>query len=129
MDLTDTGAAWTVMVPSHWIYEGTNLVSGSTFGPETVGPVVGGTLFNCDTTGKILGVDASAGTPLNFHILAWTPATAGTGTLGIYTNVAGGAVFNAATQRWVHGLQGDAVVSRITRNVIDQFVDRTTGAA
>lgn len=121
-DRTENGAAWTVMVPTHWIFSGTNLVAGSTFGSETLGPVVGGTLFNCDRDGKILGVDASSGTPLNFHILARTPATAGTGTLGIYTNDAGGAVFNAATQRWVHGLRDDAVVSRITRNVIDEFV-------
>lgn len=114
---------WTVMAPSHWIYEGTNLVLGSTFGRETVGLEVGGTLFNCDpSNGNIIGADASSGTPLNYHILAWTPGSEGTATLGIYTNSAGGAVFNAATQRWVHGLRDNPAVSRITRNVIDQLI-------
>jgi hypothetical protein len=117
------GTGWTVRVPSHWIYEGTNVVLGSTFGRETVGPEVGGTLFNCDpSNGNIIGADASSGTPLNYHILAWTPASEGTGTLGIYTNSAGGAVFNAATQRWVFGLRDDPVVSRMTRNVIDLLI-------
>ena len=55
-------------------------------------------------------------------IRAWTPASEGTATLGIYTNSAGGAVFNAATQRWVYGLRDNPVVSRITRNVIDQLI-------
>jgi N,N-dimethylformamidase beta subunit-like, C-terminal len=113
---------WTVASPSHWIFAGTNLVLGSTFGRETVGPEVGGTLFNCDIGGRMIGVDASSGTPVNFHVLAWTPASEGTGTLGIYTTSGGGAVFNAASQRWVYGLSGNPVVSRITRNVIDQLI-------
>lgn len=113
---------WTVMAPSHWIYEGTNLVYGSTFGRETVGLEVDGTLFNCDANGNIIGSDASSGTPHNYNILAWTPANKGTGTLGIYTNSAGGAVFNVASHEWVHGLSDDPVVGKITRNVIDQFV-------
>lgn len=113
---------WTVMAPNHWIYEGTNLVLGSTFAPETVGLEVGGTVFNCGVNGAMIGIDASSGTPVNFHVLAWTPASEGTGTLGIYTNSSGGSVFNTSTQRWVHGLSGNPAVSRITRNVIDQFI-------
>jgi hypothetical protein len=112
---------WTVMAPNHWIYSGTSLGFGSTFGRETVGLEVGGTLFNCDANGTMVGIDPSAGTPLNFQILAWTPASEGTGTIGIYTNPAGGAVFNAGTQRWVHGLQSDETVRQMTRNVIEQF--------
>ena len=113
---------WTVAAPSHWIYDGTNLVLGSTFGRETVGPEVGGTVFNCDTGGRMIGIDASSGTPVNYHVLAWTPASEGTGTLGIYTNSSGGSVFNAASQRWVNGLAGNPAVSRMTRNVINQFI-------
>lgn len=113
---------WTVAAPSHWIYEGTNLVLGSTFGRETVGLEVGGTLFNCDFSGTMFGIDASSGTPVNYNVLAWTPASEGTATLGMVTNSSGGAVFNTATQRWVHGLSENPVVSRITRNVIDQFI-------
>ncbi|MDP9195127.1 MAG: hypothetical protein M3P06_25805 [Acidobacteriota bacterium] len=113
---------WTVLAPTHWIYVGTNLVYGSTFGRETVGLEVGGSLLNCDTHGNIIGIDASAGTPANYSVLAWTPASEGTGTMGIYTISGGGAVFNAASQRWVHGLRDNPIVSRITRNIIDQFV-------
>jgi hypothetical protein len=118
----DQRIGWTVMAASHWIYAGTNLAHGSTFGRETVGLEVGGTLFQCDRQGNIVGIDASAGTPIHYTLLAWTPASEGTGTMGIYTNSAGGSVFNAASQRWVHGLRDNPIVRRITRNVIDQFV-------
>jgi len=112
---------WTVTGGSHWLYTGTNLSTGSTFGAETVGPEVSGTLFNCGSDGGMIGVDSAAGTPLNYQILAWTPASEGTGTLGLYTNPSGGLVFNAGTERWTDGLQDDITVRRITRNLIDQL--------
>ena len=43
-------------------------------------------------------------------ILATTPATLGWGTMGYFVNSNGGAVFNAASQGWVWGLEGDSVV-------------------
>lgn len=113
---------WTVSDPAHWIYAGTGLTRGAQFGRETVGLEVDGALFNCDVNGDPAGPDPSSGTPANFHILATTPGTDGYGTLGIYTNQFGGAVFNAATQGWVFGLYDNPIVQQMTRNVLDRFV-------
>jgi hypothetical protein len=112
---------WTVTEPGHWVYQGTGLTKGATFGRETVGLEVDGSLFNCDANGNIVGIDPSPGTPLNFHVLGVTPASGGYGTFGIYTNSSGGTVFNTASQRWVFGLRDDTVVRRITRNVINRL--------
>jgi hypothetical protein len=86
---------------------------------------VDGVLYNCAPVTGELRVDGSDGTPLNYHILAVTPASEGHGTLGYYVNSAGGAVFNAATQHWVLGLVSDPIVRAVTRNVLDRF---STGA-
>lgn len=113
---------WSVTAPTHWIYAGTGVTRGTEFGRETVGLEVDGSLFHCDADGGLGTADPSTGTPSNFHILATTPATDGFGTLGIYTNPFGGAVFNAATQGWVFGLAANPTVQTITRNVLDRFV-------
>ena len=113
---------YTVVDPTHWIFEGANVAAGTTFGRESLGAEVDGVLFNCDADGKILGPDGSDGAPLNYHILAVAPATYGRATLGLYVNSAGGAVFNAASQGWAGGLATDPVVQRITRNVLDRFI-------
>jgi hypothetical protein len=65
--------------------------------------------------------DGSDGTPLNFHILAVTPAWDGHGTIGILTNPTGGTVFNAGTMNWAHGLDSDPVVRTATRNVLSRL--------
>jgi hypothetical protein len=89
------------------------------FGTLAAGTEVDGALYNCTMNG--LEVDGSDGTPLNFRILATVPASEGHGTIGIYTNPSGGAVFNAGTQDWALGLGTDPVVTAITRNVLDRF--------
>lgn len=113
---------WKVTDPAHWIFAGTGLSRGSEFGKETVGLEVDGALFHCDVNGDVADTDPSSGTPSNFHILATTPGTDGFGTLGVYTNPFGGAVFNAATQGWVFGLATNPAIQTITRNVLDRFV-------
>lgn len=112
---------WTVRDPWHWVFRGTNVQIGSEFGQRTTGLEVDGTLFTCDETGRVLRVEGSDGTPLNFRVLATTPGSDGWGTLGIFTNEAGGAVVNAATQNWSHGLFHDPIVDRITANVLDRL--------
>jgi hypothetical protein len=112
---------WTVTEPTSWVFQGTNLTRGATFGREAVGLEVDGALFNCDANGNIVGIDPAAGTPLNFHVLAVTPASDGYGTMGVYTNSAGGTIFNAASQRWAFGLRDNPIIRRITRNVIDRL--------
>jgi hypothetical protein len=107
--------------PTHWVYAGTGLTEGQEFGREAVGVEVDGVLFNCDVNGDVIGVVGSDGTPLNYKILAVTPATDGYGTMGIYVNSAGGAVFNAASQGWLSGLENDPIVRAITANVLDEL--------
>jgi hypothetical protein len=103
---------------SHWVFQGTGLTNGSFFGREAAGLEVDGVVFNCDTQGNIIGPDGSDESPLNYHILAVLPGSLGTGTVGYYVNSAGGAVFNAAAQHWVWGLESNETIQRITRNVI-----------
>jgi hypothetical protein len=107
-----------VVDASHWVFQGTGLTNGSVFGRESAGLEVDGAVFNCDRQGNVLGPDGSDETPLNYHILAVLPGSMGWGTLGYYVNSAGGAVFNAAAQHWVWGLESNETVQRITRNVL-----------
>ncbi|HYI08017.1 MAG TPA: N,N-dimethylformamidase beta subunit family domain-containing protein [Thermoanaerobaculia bacterium] len=112
---------YTVTDPNAWPFFGANVTRGTAFGKEVTGLEVDGALYNCEPVSGDLKVDGSDGTPLNYHILAVTPASDGHGTLGYYINSAGGAVFNAATQHWVYGLASDAIVRTVTRNVLDRF--------
>ena len=106
---------------SHWAFQGTGLTNGSLFGRDVAGLEVDGVVFNCDQQGNVIGPDGSDDAPLNYHILAVVPASFGWGTMGIYVNQAGGAVFNAATQGWVGGLDANETIQRITRNVLDRL--------
>ena len=106
---------------SHWVFQGTGLANGSLFGREVTGLEVDGVVFNCDREGDITGPDGSDDAPLNYRILAVVPATFGWGTMGLYVNAAGGAVFNAASQGWVGGLDANETIQRITKNVLDRL--------
>lgn len=106
---------------SHWVFQGANVTGGTAFGREIAGLEVDGAIYNCAATTGALSADGSDGTPLNAHILAVTPASDGYGTILIYTNPAGGAVFNAGTQNWVYGLTSDSIVQTATRNVLNRL--------
>lgn len=112
---------WSVADAGHWVFAGTNLVNGASFGREAAGLEVDGVVFNCGTNGSVVGPDGSDEAPLNYHILAVTPASAGWGTMGFFVNPSGGGTFNAATQGWLWGLANDPVIRRITANVLDRF--------
>jgi hypothetical protein len=117
----DQRTPWTVTNASHWVFVGTGLTNGQTFGREIAGLEVDGVLFNCDIAGRVSGAEGSDEAPLNYHILAVIPASNGWGTMGFYVNSAGGGVFNAATQGWVWALEGSGVVTRMTANILDRF--------
>lgn len=117
----------------HWIFEGTTAqvqdIVGRTNSINTavIDKEVDGTAFNCETDGwTIRGPLANTGTPYNFTILALAPAfretTIGFGTLGIYTNAQGGAVFSANSTGWVNGLNLDPTVTKVTSNVMNRFL-------
>ncbi|MFP5247486.1 MAG: N,N-dimethylformamidase beta subunit family domain-containing protein, partial [Thermoanaerobaculia bacterium] len=109
---------FTVTDVSQWVFSGTDVQPGSQFGAISAGWETDGALFNCNADGLAAAVDGSDGAPLNFQVLATVPATAGYGTVGMYTNQAGAVVFNAGSQNWVRGLGSDHVVQRVTANVI-----------
>ncbi len=137
----DGPGAFTAHRPDHWAFEGTGLKAGEPFGGKHT--VVGYECDGCEFELKDgLPVPTHRdGTPEGFTILAscparWHPDDAlwydrfprdasgkpaqGAAVLGTYTR--GGTVFTAGTTDWAHGLQGDdAVVERITRNVLDRL--------
>jgi len=114
-----------VVNPDHWVFDGTGLEAGDEFGWEEtiVGPEVDGALF--EMVEGVPVVTGEDGTPLNFQILAFSPAVTewteiGFGTMGLYTR-GDATVFNAATQDWSHGLATNTDVQRITRNVLERL--------
>lgn len=132
----DGRGAYTVHRPEHWIYEGTGLKRGDTFGAKDT--IVG---YECDGCEFRLedGLPVptgSDGTPRNFSILGsceakWHPDDAywyerfgkgriGAAVLGTYTR--GGTVVTSGSTDWAHGLRGkDPIVERITRNILDRL--------
>jgi hypothetical protein len=136
-----------VQDPEHWVFAGTGLRRGESFGKDTSPPLVG---YECDgapleafdeTTGRaILSSKAqSTGTPPGFNLLAacllgedWQerparemyPAHTGihAATMGIFSR--NGTVFTAGTTDWAQVLEKaqDPYVDRITRNVIDRLL-------
>ncbi len=134
----DGPAAYTVHRPEHWVFEGTNLSRDDTFGGDDT--IVGYECDGCELTDAD-GLPVPTyrdGTPGGFTIVAtapvrwhpddcewyerWEKGRTGAATMGVYTK--GGTVFTAATTDWAHGLAGgDAVVERITHNVLRRLAE------
>jgi hypothetical protein len=134
----DGKGAFTVHDPDHWVFHGTSLKAGDSFGGKHT--VVG---YECDGCEFEIRDGRPAptgrdGTPKSFTILATCPArwhpddalwfdkfprdnsgapALGAAVLGLYTR--GGTVFTVGTTDWAHGLRGgDEAVETITRNVL-----------
>ena len=131
----DGSGAFAVHRPQHWIFAGTGLEQGDEFGGEHT--IVGYECDGCEyaiADGLPVPV-GSHGTPADFTILStaaarwhpndsvwyerWQHGREGAAVMGVYTR--GGTVFTAGTTDWPHGLKGDAMVERITRNVLDRL--------
>ncbi len=114
----------------HWVFQGTGLVDGQEFGfaNDIVGYEADGALFTWDRgIPRVTGTDQ---TPTSYVILGISPAerptgTVNTATMGLWSNSNNGWVFNASTTDWAHGLASDPVVSRITLNVFQRFMNNT----
>ena len=111
---------YTVRKASHWSLEGTGLTNGATFGRSVGAIEVDGALFNTLPDGSV-ETEGSDGTPLSYEVLATLPSSDGYATIGMYVNAQGGAVYNGAARDWSYGLLDDAIVQRITRNVLDRL--------
>ena len=122
---------YTVQHAEHWAYAGTGLSNGDVFGANPAAPLIG---YECDGaefevrygTPVATGRD---GTPSGFAILGlagleppWsTELPNGAATLGVYSTGRGGTVFQGATTDWPIAAAHDAVVGRITENVIERL--------
>jgi hypothetical protein len=118
---------YTVYNCHHWIYNGTGLGDGDSFGwqNDIVGYEVDGALFNWQNGFPVVsGADES---PVNYKVLGISPATNltgtqhGHGTMGVFQCPGGGWVFNTATTDWADGLASDSLVQKITANIIHRF--------
>lgn len=131
----DGDGAFVVHRPEHWVFAGTGLQRGDSFGGEHT--IVG---YECDGCEYALenglpvpkGTD---GTPTDFTILCtasarwhpddsewyehWEKGREGAAVMGLYTRH--GTVFTAGTTDWSHGLKGNAAVAQITRNVLNRL--------
>jgi len=129
-------AEYQVHRPEHWVFAGTNLKRDDKFGGKDT--IVGYECDGCELVWKdgLPFPTHKDGTPENFEVLSTCPARwhpddaewyerwdigrTGAACMGIYTR--GGTVFTSGTTDWAHGLMGkDAVVEKITRNVLDRL--------
>jgi len=132
---------YTVEQAAHWVFAGTGLQDGDSFGEADY--LVG---YECDgaTFQRLNGIPVptgSDGTPTDFLILAtaelrfdsdltnpgWMDTAAGSqvATMMIQTKPRGGTVFNAATTDWPRVVHSNATVDRITRNVIERLATKS----
>ena len=132
----DGKGAYTVHQPDHWIFQGTQLKRGDTFGAKDT--IVGYECDGCEIRMEngLPVPTGNDGTPKTFSILGtceakWHPDDAywyerfakgrvGAAVLGTYTR--GGTVVTSGATDWAHGLRGkDPIVERITRNILDRL--------
>ncbi len=132
----DGKAEFTVHRSEHWLFAGTGLTRGGTFGSKDT--IVGYECDGCELTWKdgLPYATGRDGTPANFEVLAtcparwhpddaewyekWEKGRTGQAVLGVYTR--GGTVVTVGTTDWSHGLRGDdPTVVRVTRNVLERL--------
>ena len=134
--LMDGSGAFTVHRSDHWLFAGTGLKRGESFGGKDT--IVG---YECDGCqlewrDELPYPTHRDGTPETFDVLATAPAQwhpddcqwydewengrKGHAVLGVYSR--GGTVFTCGSTDWAHGLRGkDPHVERITRNILERL--------
>ncbi len=117
---TDTGimtaAPYKVIDASHWIFEGTSLRNGDTFGEITLHERIPGGASGHETDKR------SPSTPPTTQLLAkGTNPDDGGSEIVVHETANGGAVFSVGSITWVSALFTDSSVSTITRNVLNRF--------
>jgi hypothetical protein len=113
---------YTAYNTSNWVYAGTGLVDGNEYGYSEwlVGYETDGTVVQF--TGGIPHPTGIDGTPLNFLVLGYSPASYGNATMGYFTR-GDATVFTAGSIYWVNGLvANDPPVLQITKNVVDSLL-------
>ncbi len=134
----DGDGAFKVHRPDSWVFEGTDLKHGDSFGGENT--IVGYECDGCELEWRdgLPFPTYQDGTPESFTVLCTAPARwhhgdcewyekwergrTGAACLGLYTKPGGGTVFTSGTTDWAHGLRGgDPEVERMTKNILDRL--------
>ncbi|MEV1178511.1 N,N-dimethylformamidase beta subunit family domain-containing protein [Nonomuraea sp. NPDC049784] len=121
--------SYTARFADHWVFEGTGLADGDTFGRGAIG-------YETDAADLewVAGVPRASGrdgTPPSLVVLATADLShwrrygkGGAATMGIH-RLGSGTVFNAGTINWGNTLQ-DPVLATITRNVLNRLSRRSS---
>jgi hypothetical protein len=135
----DGPGSYTAHRPDHWLFAGTGVKRGETFGAKLpMYKVVGYECDGCELKWKdgLPYPTHADGTPENFEVVATAPARwhpddcewyerwekgrTGQAVIGTYTR--GGTVVTVGSTDWSHGLRGnDPVVVKVTKNVLDRL--------
>ncbi|MFG1957767.1 N,N-dimethylformamidase beta subunit family domain-containing protein [Nonomuraea sp. NPDC049028] len=116
--------SYTARFSGHWVFDGTGLADGDTFGRGALGyETDAADLEWVDGVPRATGRD---GTPPSFVVLATADLShwrrygkGGAATMGVH-RLGAGTVFNAGTINWGNSLH-DPVLDRITRNILDRL--------
>jgi len=114
-----TSAPYQVIDDSHWVFAGTGLRNGDPFGERSLHERVPGGASGHETD------KVSASSPKGIKVVAKGMNPSGGGADLAVFEAGNGAVFSAGSITWVSSLWPDKYVSKITRNVIDRFLQRS----
>lgn len=112
-----TAAPYRVFAADHWVFAGTGLRNGDLFGQESLHERVPGGASGHETD-KI-----TANSPPNIQHLAKGTNPDDGGADMVYFDLGKGGVFSVGSITWVSSLFPDAYVSRITKNVVERFLN------
>jgi N,N-dimethylformamidase len=112
-----TAAPYRTLAADHWVFAGTGLRNGDLFGEKSLHERVSGGASGHETD-KI-----TPSSPENLQHLAKGTNPDDGGADMVYLELNEGAVFSVGSITWVSCLFPDKQVSRITRNVIERFLE------
>jgi hypothetical protein len=113
-----TGAPYRVLDPSHWAFAGTNLRAGDTFGDASLHERCPGGASGHETDKR------TPSSPAEAVVLARGLNPDGGGAEIVHFPLGAGQVFSVGSITWPSSVLVDAAVSRITRNVLERFLNR-----
>jgi hypothetical protein len=114
-----TAAPYSVLDPTHWVFEGTGLKSGEIFGEKSQHERVPGGASGHETD------KVTVSSPKILQILARGENPGNGGAEMVCFGLGKGTVFSTGSITWVTSLFPDKNVSRITANVLRRFLKMT----
>jgi hypothetical protein len=111
-----TAAPYRVIDAGHWVFAGTDLRQNDIFGEKSLHERVPGGASGHETD------KVSPRSPETVTRLAKGSNSNGGGADMVYLDLGKGAVFSVGSISWVACLFPDATVARITRNVLERFL-------